>query len=170
MGGPIDTHDYAFGTILVEAEAGHGKTGTLISALRYPSPPARTDVDERRRPRELAWLTATTEAFERAADLPANWDSYNARPVEKKVFIRAQAMLTSALPDNAPAPSVVPTPTGGLMLEWHRRGLDLEIEVTDDGRTIVAYEDRTRGEDWEEEFTDDRDRLAAVMGYLVERR
>ncbi len=41
-------------------------------------------------------------------------------------------MLTRILEDGSPAPSLVPADTGGVLAEWDRNGLHLEIESEPD--------------------------------------
>lgn len=36
-------------------------------------------------------------------------------------------------------PSIVPTHRGGLQAEWHRKGVDLEIEVFEDGQVEYFF-------------------------------
>lgn len=37
-------------------------------------------------------------------------------------------------------PQLVPTTTGGIQLEWHRGGLDVELHVEPDGSSWLSYE------------------------------
>jgi hypothetical protein len=51
---------------------------------------------------------------------------------------------------NAPIPDIVPTPTGGLQLEWHTAGIDLEVEIGPEGHISACYEDAADPEaEWE---------------------
>lgn len=54
--------------------------------------------------------------------------------IQPKAVERMLELLTSILdPDTAP-PSAVPTSQGGVQVEWHQGGVDLEIEVTASGK------------------------------------
>lgn len=79
--------------------------------------------------------------------LPEGWDSYEAKPVSSQAARAAIAFLVkaaSAVP-NLPVPAVVPTVPGGIQLEWHRQGVDLEIEFKQDGlRFVVCRRPRDR--------------------------
>ncbi|MFP3941452.1 MAG: hypothetical protein ACLF0P_14225 [Thermoanaerobaculia bacterium] len=48
--------------------------------------------------------------------------------------------------DDTPPPSVVPTATGGVQAEWHRKGYDFEIEVLSPARFVAHFEDVESGE------------------------
>ena len=76
--------------------------------------------------------------------LPTGWNSYGAKPVANEAVEAAITFLVKAIPasQNVVAPAVVPTVRGGLQLEWHRRGVDLEIEFGPDGSGSWYAEDR----------------------------
>ena len=87
--------------------------------------------------------TATRQASE-LVQLPGGWDSYGAKPVSSDAARAATTLMVkeaSAVP-NLAAPAVVPTVRGGLQLEWHRQGVDLEIEFEPDGSGSWFAEDR----------------------------
>ena len=62
--------------------------------------------------------------------LPPGWNSYCAKPISSDAVSKATAFLLKfdALVPNLAAPAVVPTVRGGLQFEWHRHGVDLEVE------------------------------------------
>ncbi len=65
---------------------------------------------------------------------------------------------------NTIAPTVVPTVHGGIQLEWHTRGIDLEIEVSPEGRCdVYCQEDNT---EWEDDLNSTLNRLQGVMSRL----
>lgn len=87
--------------------------------------------------------TATRQASE-LLQLPGGWDSFGAKPVSSEAARAATTLLVqavSAVP-NLAAPAVIPTVRGGLQLEWHRQGVDLEIEFEPDGSGSWFAEDR----------------------------
>jgi hypothetical protein len=59
------------------------------------------------------------------AGLPRNWDSYGAKKINP-VAIRWAKELLDKLGDGW---IPVPTPEGGVQLEWHRDGVDIEIDI-----------------------------------------
>lgn len=59
------------------------------------------------------------------ADLPENWDSYEARRISPAAIEVARALLR-AVPAAA---LVVPLPDGGIQIEWDRADGYCEIEI-----------------------------------------
>jgi hypothetical protein len=87
-----------------------------------------------------AWVYPVLARFCRLLDLPANWDSYGARPVHPQAVVHAIAFLGRLMRGEAPVPNIVPTVEGNVQVEWHRNGLDLEIEVRRDGDYELSVE------------------------------
>lgn len=71
--------------------------------------------------------------------LEPGWDSYGASAVEAHAVVAALAFL-GRLPLQS-APSLVPTSRGGIQLEWHTGGVDVEIECLPNGQAILSAED-----------------------------
>lgn len=92
-----------------------------------------------------AWLPTVVKKLEELADLPPDWNSYGAAPVKRTCLQAALRLLRDVMKDNSPAPAVVPTPRGTVLLEWHRRGIDLEIDVLGTDCFHVVVEDAATG-------------------------
>ena len=75
------------------------------------------------------------------ADLPANWNSYGAKPLRHDTALFAMLVLENIMQGDTPLPDVVPTAGGGLQLEWHEHGVDLEINVKEPNRCEYWFED-----------------------------
>lgn len=65
------------------------------------------------------------------AALEEGWDSYGAAPV------------TQAALDVVRCIAVVPTVNGGVQVEWHANGWEVEIEVDPDGEVRSVMVDKT---------------------------
>lgn len=61
--------------------------------------------------------------------LPPGWNSYAAKPVGLQNAIAAVRLLAQVLEAESPAPIVVPTVRGGIQLEWHTKGINIEVYV-----------------------------------------
>jgi hypothetical protein len=75
-------------------------------------------------------------------------------------------VLVEVMDNDAPAPSVVPLSDGGVQLEWHRRGRNLEIEFpADEAPGFYYYED---GSEFESEGQVSRsyDRIQTYLSKL----
>ena len=94
----------------------------------------------------LAGSQRVRAAIHRASNfvrLANGWNSYRAKSVSPKAVRHATQFLREAesLIPNLAAPSVVPTVRRGLQLEWHRQGVDVEIEFgVDDSASWYAEE------------------------------
>jgi hypothetical protein len=49
--------------------------------------------------------------------------------------------MTFVTSDDIPAPIVTPTSKGGIQLEWHCNGVDLEVEIQSQHRFSVFFTD-----------------------------
>ena len=96
------------------------------------------------------WLKETEETLRSFATLPAGWDSYGAKSIDPHVVDAAIDLLHRIVQHNTLKPAVVPTNRGGIQIEWHTRGVDLEIEITQHREIRLFYENPQ--ENAEEEF------------------
>jgi hypothetical protein len=96
-------------------------------------------------------------------------NSYRARLVSASATSAALQLLLSVTSDTVPKPAVVPTVRGGVQLEWHTRGIDLEVEARPDSRYSMAFEDDRTGISWEHESTADVEPVRAALAELTRR-
>lgn len=75
-------------------------------------------------------------------DLPDNWNSYGARSIDPRTAEFVISLLQEILTENDPLPAIVPTSCGGIMLEWHEGGVDLEVDVRSKSEIHLVYEDQ----------------------------
>jgi len=85
-----------------------------------------------------AWMSSAIARLNALLCLPQNWNSYGSLPIKPATIRRAFQFMVHALPLQAPAPAIVPTPSGGIQLEWHQDGIDLEIELLADRIECLA--------------------------------
>jgi len=74
-------------------------------------------------------LQKSVQAVVELLDLPAGWNSYSAKPVAPQNAIRAIRLLAELLGPETPPPAVVPTVRAGIQLEWHTKGVNIEIYI-----------------------------------------
>lgn len=81
------------------------------------------------------WRTVLDLRFERVRSLPEGWDGPKSLPPTSAALGWARALLDVALPKGQPAqsPFIVPLADGGIQVEWHRLGYDLEMTIGADG-------------------------------------
>jgi hypothetical protein len=111
-------------------------TNTSANLPNYKNPPE--------------WLKEAGETPRGFATLPDGWDSYGAKSIEPHVVDAAIELLHRIVQHNTLKPAVVPTNRGGIQIEWHTQGVDLEIEITPHGGIRLLYDNPQ--EDAEEEF------------------
>jgi len=105
-------------------------------------------------------------------DLPSDWDSYGARPIDPETAASAVTLLLDVLSADDPQPAVVPTSRGGILVEWHEGGVDLEVDVRSSSSIHVAFEDGVTEQEFEnpepslleEKIGTLRDRLQRATG------
>jgi hypothetical protein len=74
-------------------------------------------------------------------ELPGGWNSYKASPIRKENVTFAVELLGRLMRIDTPAPNVVPRVRGGVQLEWHTRGVNLEIAIDSPGDVNFFVED-----------------------------
>lgn len=74
-------------------------------------------------------------------ELPPGWNSHNAKPIRKENVSYAVALLGHVMSRDTPSPDVVPMVRGGVQLEWHTHGVNVEISIYSPGDVRFAAED-----------------------------
>jgi len=92
-----------------------------------------------------AWQVAI-EQLQRIAQAPPNWNSYGALAPAEAAIIGSLHILLWFASNKKSMPTVVPMSNGGIQLEWHYFGRDVEIEVNPNGEIVVFFEDALTGE------------------------
>jgi len=109
---------------------------------------------QRRSGHDLWWLDEVEERLKTLFALPANWNSRGARPFTAQAVRSGLVVLANVMSREALLPTIVPTVRGGLQLEWHAGGIDLEIRVDHSGGVEVAFEDTKDETEWDEPLSD----------------
>lgn len=162
MPGLVDAVDEGLGVLAESSLLGRlpaSQTVTATWALADPlvkttlreSPGRRARRIEIRAPRRDL-PEELLRALERACELqrlPRGWNSHGAEPVSDTAFRQVIEFLTAYVVRGVAGPALVPTVRGGLQLEWHRRGVDIEVEVGPDGSVSWCAEDRQSGDEVE---------------------
>jgi hypothetical protein len=129
-------------------------------------PDARRSASYTLEPALPAWLKPTIQSFMGLLQLPQNWDGYGAVQVREQIAQQALMVLVEVMDNDAPAPSVVPLSNGGVQLEWHRRGRNLEIEFpADEAPGFYYYEDGSEFEG-EGQVSRNYDRIQTYLSKL----
>ncbi len=137
------------------------RTGPFRRSVEVPEGRGRLIVEWEGQ--EPAWVEPSLNALAESLALPTNWDSYGACRVDPGSVKSAGQALCSLMSSDTIPPTVVPTVRGGIQLEWHARGIDLEIEFSPVGRAHVYCQDHRDNMEWEGEFNLNLGRLRGVM-------
>lgn len=90
-------------------------------------------------------------------NLQVGWDSYGGAMISRAVLLAVKQWLRAVATIDTVPPSVVPLGSGGVQVEWHDRGRDLEVAIETPGVFEVCYSspDRTiDGEMTEDQIRD----------------
>lgn len=132
--------------------------------MRFPFPGGEIVVETDGDP--PAWLEPTIYALCSLLKLEDGWDSYEGQSINPNCVKASLELASTVLRDDSPNPSVVPTSRGGIQLEWHTGGVDLEVEFVSPSRLIGFFEDQRTGTKWEKDLTFDLRPLIEAVATL----
>ncbi len=112
------------------------------------------------------WLGHAIDTMYELLWLEPNWDSYHALPIDPSKAEAVLRLLLHILDDDSPSPAIVPTPKGGVQVEWHLNKIDLEIETLSTTTFNVYFEDEASGECVEEQVSVDLTSLRGLVSRL----
>ena len=98
----------------------------------------------------IRWLEPVARDLNRMLSLPEGWDSYGANVVRSEAAA-AVIKLLARIGNDVKAPSLHPTPAGGILMEWNTPLGGLEIEVEREDRICLLAEESGAGVVIEEE-------------------
>jgi hypothetical protein len=96
-----------------------------------------------------AWFNTTVAGVFRALALRRGWDTYNARPVAYASVQDALSFLAQTIEPTTAPPAVVPLADGGVQMEWHQGGLDVEIAFSPNEEPEMYVADHETGTEWD---------------------
>lgn len=102
--------------------------------------------------------------------LKPDWDSYGAPAISSSARNAALRLLEELVLPSTPTPAVIPTSDGSVQLEWHTKGIDLEVRVLSPARIGVFLEDgRNELQPMDKELQSDLRELQRAMFTLTSR-
>jgi len=114
------------------------------------SPKATRTVRLRRSPsKRPRWLPDVLRRLQQLSRSPFGWDGEGGTPLQPGALEASAVVLAEIMAEQSLPPQLVLTHEGGLQLEWHERGVDLEVEVRPSGEVEVLCTDRRSGEEWD---------------------
>jgi hypothetical protein len=99
------------------------------------------------------WIVAVQQKVAELSTLRPGWDGQSARSISRDALLSAWEFIVQVTPYIRIAPSLVPTVSGGVALEWHRGGFDIEVDFSEpehasayieseSGMTVEGYLDQ----------------------------
>jgi len=131
----------------------------VTAAVEQPTPTLHRIVIRRRGPElslEIQGGGPMPQAFLKSVQgvvnllrLPPGWNSYSAKPIEPRNAIQAIRLVVEFLGPATPPPIIVPTVRGGVQIEWHTKGIDIEVYVDSSDSVSFFAEQAGSGESQE---------------------
>jgi hypothetical protein len=118
---------------------------------------------------EEKWQICVLEKLIEFTNLPQGWDGYGAHPFKWDAGMFALTVLSRIMLPRTPAPQVVPSPMGGVQIEWHLAGVDLEFHVAAPYDCELWFEDHRTGKMVSTPVTDDLSGLQDAVRTLSAR-
>lgn len=101
--------------------------------------------------------------------LEPNWDGYHAPRVSLDTGMFVLRVLQDVMLPRTPMPQIVPSSVGGIQVEWHVGGIDLEIHITAPYQGDLWFEDHRKGTIEEGEISEDISQLQRLLRVLNSR-
>jgi hypothetical protein len=101
------------------------------------------------------WLQGTLREVEELSALDENWDGFGAIRVSASAAMSVVNFLFRIAYPELAAPEVVPSPDGGIQVEWHTNGVDFEAIFEPEQQPRALVEDLTNGTEAEVVVGDD---------------
>lgn len=95
------------------------------------------------------WLGPVLERLDSILALPEDWDGRNARRPNSWHAVEAFGFLQRVMRTGTALPSIVPLVDGGVQVEWHQGGLDVEATFTAGPDRGLYFADLSTGEEFE---------------------
>ncbi len=103
-------------------------------------------------------------------DLPAGWDAYGAPAIQIEHVDLAAWLVSHLMRPDTPTPSIIPTASGGVQIEWHSEGIDFEVETVGPTELSVYFRDSATGLEWERDIDSDWSEITRVLDDMTRRR
>jgi len=87
--------------------------------------------------------------FAELVALKADWNGHGACPIGSANILAAGRFLVAVMEPATPSPTIVPTGGGGVQLEWHRAGLDVELLFGEEEPPLLYVAELELEREWE---------------------
>lgn len=87
-----------------------------------------------------SWQAEVEAQLAQMRNLAPGWDGYGSPAIPEATLAFAKSVLASTMSITSPPPSIVPIHGGGLQLEWHRNGYDIELVLFSPNSAEIAIQ------------------------------
>jgi hypothetical protein len=115
------------------------------------------------------WQVEVLKPLIKYVAMSQGWDSYGGLPLRSDAGFFALRVLNDVMRPRTPVPQVIPSPMGGVQLEWHEKDIDLELHITAPYECELWFEDRRTGKHVSTELSSDLSVLAGPIAELTSR-
>jgi hypothetical protein len=115
-------------------------------------------------PKPAEWIIPVVQRLSELLTMKEDWDSYGAAAPSLSAARSLIEVLGLVMTNETPHPFVVPCPDGHFQVEWHRNGVDLEVEVFGATKINVLYSG-PEGE-WNKVLSNDLTLLVEALGKI----
>ena len=97
------------------------------------------------------WAVPNLESACQVLSLPCDWDQQGAPPVNMEIVEQAMNSLATFMSDDAAIAQWTPTRLSGVQLDWHEKGVDLELSFEPGQKDgyVVFNENANPGNEWD---------------------
>lgn len=95
------------------------------------------------------WIAPVSERLQAILSLPAAWDGHEAKRPDTWHAAEAFGFMRRLMVEATALPSIVPLADGGVQIEWHRGGLDVEATFTAGPDRGLYFADLSTGYEFE---------------------
>lgn len=121
-----------------------------------------------RRARTVSWQDEMVSTLCRFIDLPEGWDSYAGKPLRHDTGMFALQLMNGMMGPSIPSPHLVPISDGGVQIEWHQNGFDIELYVAAPYDCELMVHDHNSGETKCYQLKSDFDPLKRAIRDLID--
>jgi hypothetical protein len=150
---------------LDDSDVGHN-TATITLDRRRTTHPTRAAAAFLQ-PR-TDWAAPAKRRFIELLCLPTGWDGHQGIAANSSVVDFTYKLLEGIMQPRVPLPSIMPLSYGGILLEWHRKSWDIEIEIESPGNLGVYTRNLITGIEDEFELKSDLKRLTTIIGNIAD--
>jgi hypothetical protein len=113
------------------------------------------------------WQEEVSRRLIQLLNLPQGWDGYSAEPISEAMAAFVTNVLNSTMSEGTPSPDIVPASGGGVQIEWHTGGVDIELFIPRPNEACLTVGYMDGREPFEGDLTTDFSILGEVLEPLA---